>query len=199
MSLSTYADLQTAIANYLHRDDLTTYTPDFITLFEAAAARRMKVRPMEVTTTLTPASGSVALPADYLAWIRLTWTGSTRVDLEYVHPSILQSYYPDTPQDTPSFFTIEGSNILIRPEDTTALEFVYEARNAALSSGLNWLYTNHPDVYLNGVLYEAYKFTKDVQNAAFYKAARDELFDEVNLLNFREQGGMIVAVDGPVI
>src|SRR3569833_4709674 len=131
MSLATYADLQTQVATWLHRDDLTAYIPDFITLFEAAAARRLRVRPMETTATLTPSSGSVALPTDYLAWRRLTWTGSTRVDLSYVHPTILQPYFADTPVDTPSMFTIEGSNILIRPEDTPALEFVYYAKNSA--------------------------------------------------------------------
>ena len=58
MAITTYAELQTAIANWLARDDLTTYLPDFITLFEAAANRRLRVRQMETTATLTPSSGS---------------------------------------------------------------------------------------------------------------------------------------------
>jgi hypothetical protein len=66
MSLSSYADLQTQIANWLASDDLTTYIPDFITLFEAAACRKLKVRPQETTTTLTPSSGVATLPTDYL-------------------------------------------------------------------------------------------------------------------------------------
>lgn len=199
MSLATYADLQTQVANWLHRSDLTTYIPDFITLFEAAAARKLRVRPMELTTTLIPASGSVALPTDYLGWRRLTWTGSTRVELQYVHPSILQAYYSDTPSGTPAMFTIEGGNILIRPEDTTALEFVYYAKNGALSSTLNWLYTNHPDIYLFGSLAEAQGFKVDADKLALWKSRRDEIFDEIEKLNFRENGSMQMKVMGPVI
>lgn len=199
MSLSTYSDLQTQVANWLHRSDLTAYIPDFITLFEAAAARKLRVRPMEVTTTLTPSVGSVALPVDYLGWRRLTWTGSARVELQYVHPSILQAYFPDSPTDTPSMFTIEGGNILIRPLDTTALEFVYYAKNGALSSTLNWLYTNHPDIYLFGTLAEAQGFKVDADKLALWKARRDEIFDEIEKLNFRENGSMQMKVRGPVI
>jgi hypothetical protein len=40
MSLSTYSDLQTQVANWLARSDLTAYIPDMITLFEAAADDR---------------------------------------------------------------------------------------------------------------------------------------------------------------
>jgi hypothetical protein len=52
MALATYADLQSQIANWLARDDLTTYIPDFITLFECAAARKLKVRLQESTTNV---------------------------------------------------------------------------------------------------------------------------------------------------
>jgi hypothetical protein len=56
MALVTYADLLTTVANYLARDDLTAYIPDGVTVFEAAAARRLKVRLQETTATLTPTS-----------------------------------------------------------------------------------------------------------------------------------------------
>jgi hypothetical protein len=34
MALSTYSDLQTAVATWLHRSDLTAIIPDLITLAE---------------------------------------------------------------------------------------------------------------------------------------------------------------------
>jgi hypothetical protein len=54
MSLTNYADLQTGIQNWLQRQDLNSIIPDFITLFEACANRRLRVRQMEAVTTLTP-------------------------------------------------------------------------------------------------------------------------------------------------
>src|SRR5262245_15894630 len=75
MAITTYAQLQTAIASWLARSDLTATIADFITLFEAAANRRLRVRQMETSTNLTPSSGAATLPTDYLAWRRLTWAG----------------------------------------------------------------------------------------------------------------------------
>lgn len=196
MALATYADLQTQVAGWLGRDDLTANIPDFITLFEAHAARKMRLRPAETSTTLTPSSGSVALPTDYLAWRRVTWTGSTRSELEYLHPTVLQAYYPTSSSATPRFFTIEGSTLKIRPVDATGLEFDYFAKNAALSSALNWLYTGNPDAYLFGTLTEAYLYNKDPDNAAIWKQRRDEVMGDIKMADFRNPGAMAVRVYG---
>ena len=46
MSLSTYSDLQTSIANYLARSDLTSQIPDFITFAENRLRRELRIRQM---------------------------------------------------------------------------------------------------------------------------------------------------------
>jgi hypothetical protein len=97
MALTTYAELLTTVANYLARDDLTAYIPDGVTLFECAAARRLKVRLQESTTTLTPSSGVATIPSDYLGYRRVTWTGSPNQNLEYVAPSLWAAeWVPDS-------------------------------------------------------------------------------------------------------
>jgi len=156
MSITTYTELQTAVTSWLARSDLTASIPDFITLFEAAANRRLRVRQMEASINLTPSSGAAALPADYLAWRRVTWTGSTRVELAYVAPSYLQAAYPSSPSDTPRIFTIEGATLKVRPVSDTALELLYYQKIPALSDGnpANWLLDAHPDLYLFGALAE---------------------------------------------
>src|SRR6185437_544568 len=196
MTFSTYADLTSNIASWLARDDLTANIPDFIVLFEAAACRKLKVRLQQTSTTLSPSSGSVALPTDYLSWIRLTWSGSPKRDLEYVHPSYLQQHYSDNPSAPPNVFTIEGSTIKIQPVDATSLDFLYNQKTAAVSGTLNWLYTNHPDIYLAGTLFEAYKFTRDADGIALWKPQRDEIFDEIQKLNFRDAGNLSVRTEG---
>lgn len=195
MALTTYAELQSAIASWLARDDLTPYIPDFITLFEAAAARKLKVRLQETTTTLTPSSGVATIPSDYVGHRRVTWTGSPIHELSYVAPPIYAGYL-ESGSGTPSVFTIEGSNLRVAPSDDTALTFDYYARTAALASGLNWLLTNHPDAYLFGSLCEANAFNKDVDPAGLWKARRDEVFEEINRLDFNERQGMAVRVFG---
>jgi len=197
MALSTYADLQSAVGSWLARDDLSANIPDAITLFEAHAARKLKVRPMETSTTLTPSSGSADLPSGYLGFIRATVTSDTRVGMEYVRPSYLQALYPTTISDTPRFFTIEGSALKTRSSDATGIEFLYYAKNTVVSSALNWLFTNHPDAYLFGTLYEMQAFTDaPLENIILWKGRRDEVMEEIRLSNFREGSGLAIRTMG---
>ena len=196
MALTTYAELKASIADYLARSDLTTQIVDFIDVFERAANRRLRVRQMETSTTLTPSSGSATLPTDYLAWRRVTWTGDVRRELEYVHPSYLQIAYPDTPSGYPNVFTIEGTTLKIRPTSTTGLEFDYFQKIAALSGTVNWLYSAHPDAYLFGSLCEANMMLKDFQTAALWKARRDEVFEDIETLSNKTIGPASVRIMG---
>ena len=44
MSIGNYAELQTAIANFMARSDLTSQIPDFITMAEARMSRELETR-----------------------------------------------------------------------------------------------------------------------------------------------------------
>jgi hypothetical protein len=82
MSITTYAELQTAVANWLDHSLFAARIPEFIALFEACANRRLRVRQQETTANLTPdTNGNATLPSDYLSHRRVTWTGSPRVEL----------------------------------------------------------------------------------------------------------------------
>ena len=200
MSIATYAELRTAVENWLDHTLFTARVPEFIALFEAAANRRLRARQQEASSALTPSSGTVALPGDYLAWRRVTWTGSPRVELQYVHPSYLQAAYPSSPADVPRVFTIEGSTLKVRPVDGAALEFDYFQKIPALSSGAdsgtNWLLAAHPDLYLFGALVEAEMFGVNDERAPVWKTRRDEIFDEIEKLSNKTRGAGAIRVTG---
>lgn len=198
MAITTYGELQTAIGNWLDHSLFTARIPEFIALFEAAANRRLRVREQETATSLTPSAGAAALPADYLAWRRVTWTGSSRVELQYVHPSYLQAAYPGSPADMPRIFTIEGSTLKLRPVDDTTLELDYFAKVPTLSDSVstNWLLSAHPDLYLFGALVEAEMFGANDERAPLWKARRDEIFDEIEKLSNKTRGAGAVRVMG---
>jgi hypothetical protein len=197
MALTTYAELQTAVGDWLARSDLTGNIPDFITLFEATACRKLRVRPTETSTTLTPSSGAATLPSDFLGVRRLTYEGSSAVDLTYVHPSYLQQAYPTAEDGVPAVYTIEGGTVRIRPVSTENLTLVYRAKTAAVSGTLNWLFTNHPDAYLFGALTEAYMFLRDPENAAVWKARTEKAMDEIKEVDFHYRGPMEMRIWGP--
>jgi hypothetical protein len=196
MAITTYAEFKTAIGSWLGHELFADRYADFITLFEAAACRRLKVRPMEAVTMLTPSAGAAALPADYLGWRRATVTSTPRVELTYVHPSYLQALYPSGLTDTPRHFTIEASALKTRSSDATAIELVYFAKTPAVSATLNWLFTNHPDAYLFGSLAEAEAFGVNDERLPMWKARRDEVLAEVVSSDFRERGAMEIRAAG---
>jgi hypothetical protein len=198
MSITTYSELKTAVESWLDHTLFTARVPEFIALFEATANRRLRVREQEATTSLTPSSGAVALPADYLAWRRVSWLGSSRVELQYVHPSYLQAAYPAAPQDVPRVFTIEGATLTVRPIDDTDLQFDYFRKIPPLSDGAptNWLIAAHPDLYLFGALVEAEMFGVNDERAPLWKARRDEIFDEIEKLSNKTRGAGAVRVMG---
>jgi hypothetical protein len=178
MTIATYADLQTAVANWLARSDLAANIPDFIMIFEAVANRRLRVRQQESAATLTPSSGVATLPADYLTWRRVTWTGSTN--------------------RPPRLFTIEGATLTVAPSNDTALTFDYFQKVPALASGnpANWLLAAYPDLYLFGALAEAHGFVKDTESLTLWASRRNELFDEIERLDAKTRGPAGIRVMG---
>jgi hypothetical protein len=198
MSLQTYSDLQSAIAGWIARNDLTSNIPDFIAIFEAVANRRLRLRQQELSVTLTPVSAVVPIPVDYLTWRRLTWTGSTPRELEYVHPTYLHALYPNPDQGLPRVFTIEGQTLTVRPSDDTPLTFDYFQKIPSLSitNTTNWLMTAAPDLYLWGSLCETHGFVKDYEALSAWAARRDQLFEELDQFDAKTRGPAAIRVLG---
>ena len=68
MAFTNYSELQTEVASWLDRSDLTAQIPAFIQLAEARINRKLRVRAMEtvVQHTMVGLSKRIALPTDYL-------------------------------------------------------------------------------------------------------------------------------------
>ena len=64
MSIATYAELKTAVANWLQRTDLTSYIPDFITIAESQIASDLKVREMEKRVTASISTEYFDIPSE---------------------------------------------------------------------------------------------------------------------------------------
>jgi len=68
VALSNYSELQSDIADWLDRSDLSSHIPTFIKLAEARINRKLRVRQMEavVQHTMVGESKRIALPTDFL-------------------------------------------------------------------------------------------------------------------------------------
>lgn len=157
MSITNYSELNTAVANWLHRGDLTSSIPDFITLAEAKLNRRLRLRAQESTATGT-VSASVALPSDFAEVISIkVATGQTSYAIPYRPRADITGQ-----SAAPLRYTITGDNIVFDPASSSyTYTLTYYAKFSALSAGANWLITNAPDVYLYASLMESAPYTKN--------------------------------------
>ena len=184
MAITTYSELQTSVTNWLSRTNdtnLQSLYPDFITMAEAKFNRTLRTSDMETTATVAASSGIVALPADYLEMRRLYLDGSTRKELEYLTP---ETFYLTFPSNTGNskYYTIEGANIILADQSTSAnVKILYYQKITALSGSnpSNWLLTSHPDLYLYSTLTEAYGVIKNAEQESKWYGKAISVYEQI--------------------
>lgn len=169
MSISTYAELQAAIASNIARSDLTAFIPDFIMLAEnvlnygSEEIEALRVREMETVSTVTMASGVGTVPTGFLQHIRAVEGTTSRRLLSYITPDAAEILYPTRSSGIPANFTIIGDSLYVFPLTDNSIEFTHYSAIPALSDSAptNWLLTKAPGVYLRTSLLMAAEFIKD--------------------------------------
>lgn len=175
MAITTYSELQTAVANWLDRSDQTARIPEFIALAEADINSEFDLRTIESDQALTPVSESryIALPAGFREaqnlWI--LWSTS-RAEMRFVTPETIDV---STVAGVPSAWCIDGMNVAFDcPCDTSpGYSFVMRMMGGvALSdaSPTNLVLTNYPNVYLYGALREAAPYLRDPEALVMWSA-----------------------------
>lgn len=159
-TIEDYETLQGAIANWLHRADLTSEIPGFIQLGENRIYRDLRVRQMETSFSTAIASGVIAVPTGYMEMKYAYINGSPMVKMARKDPEWIYHNYPSRSSGgTPRFFAREAENLIFGPypDSTYTVKGVYYKRLAALSTTntSNWLITDVPDLLLFASLCEA--------------------------------------------
>lgn len=196
--ISTYSELQSAVAGWLNRSDLTARIPDFITLAESRLNRRLKLRVMETEATLSVSSGaqSVALPTGYIEPMGLWADDATeRRELRYLDPVQMPD---ETAAGTIHYWTITGENIAFERPSSEALSLTLRYLKAfALSDAepANWLLTNHPDVYLFATLVEAAPYERDTEALGIWSARLEGALTEIENKEARSRSLTTLSVD----
>lgn len=199
MSLATYADLQTSVANFLHRADLSGVIPDLISLAEVRINGDLDARLQDTKTTLTCVASQayIAAPTDVISIRHLSVDVTPIVTLDYLTPDQFETSYPWGNSGQPQVYSIIGSNIYLAPTPDSAytLDIVYKAKVPVISSGTNWLLTSYPNVYLYGALCEAAPYIKDDARVQLWEAKYQEAIDSVNSQDWYSGSTMRVRAD----
>ena len=168
MALSTYAELKTAVANWLNRTDLTDeIADDFIKLTEADFNAKLRIRAMEQIDSITIDSETETVPTGFISvrsfYILLS---SVKHPLEYITPANMFETRGGSRSGRPRAYTIESDNetetFRFGPSPDTSytgyLSYYKAISPLSVSNTSNWMLANHPAVYLYGSLYHASNF-----------------------------------------
>jgi hypothetical protein len=167
MSLTSYADLQTSIAGYLARSDLTTQIPDFIRLAELRLRRDLRIRQMlkSVTTETVAGDSTVELPSDFLEVRDLVIVGNPVQPLSYYSPSAFNRNARSWELGKPVDYTVLANDFQLAPvpDSTYTVKMFYFAAPTFLSdtNTSNAFMANVPDALLYGALLEAAPYLMD--------------------------------------
>lgn len=162
MPITTYSELKTEVANFAHRDDLTSSMDTFIDLAEADMQVRAKMVEFEATGTISITSGSGSLPSGFLGFRSVYVDLSPNRPLSYLTPdrfAVLAQNY-----SVGRYYTITGSNIKTDLESGN-LTATYKAKFTPLSDSntSNAILVSFPDVYLYGTLKQAAIYSQDTE------------------------------------
>ena len=185
MAITTYSELQTAIANFLARDDLTSRIPEYIELAEARMSRELDTRSQEKRATASTAASDefISLPTD-LRKIRLVKLNTDPIDvLEYASPQDYYETYSSSGGGRPKIYTVIGTEIALRPipDSVMTVEILYSEDISSLSdsSATNTILSRHPDAYLYGSLHAAYLYLLDEARSNQYDALFTRVMTEI--------------------
>ena len=158
MAVTTYSELQAAVADWLNRTDLTSAITDFISLAEAEFQRTIRHRKMITRSDATIDSEYSATPADWYQSVSLVLKTDPVHPLEYVtNEAMNELKSSSSATGKPNYYTHVGTEIQVFPApDGTGYtgELVYYGKIDPLtdSNTSNWLLDIAPDIYLYGTL-----------------------------------------------
>jgi hypothetical protein len=166
IDLTTYAGLQTTVAEFLDRPDLTAAAPVLIGLAEASFRRDYKLRRM-VDTELLLEEEEVELPNDLLAVESWYYESAQHTDPIIIVPaerlSELTQRYAAMPR--PYFAALLDGKARLAPQPhvpvTSRITYWQGIAPLTNAAPTNWLLQQHPDVYLYGALVQAAPYLKD--------------------------------------
>ena len=194
MAINTYATLQTAVANWLDRSDLTDRIPEFIALAEARMSRTLRLSMMlnvDETTlggaaTLVAGTRDYALPSGYLQMVDFHLRTSPITPLSYLTPENMNRMWAGSQGGKPLAYTIFADNstgtpikkVRLGPSPASAYDYsimFYKKIDAlSVANTTEQMLTDNPDIYLYGALLEAEPFLMNDQRVQLWATAFQE-------------------------
>jgi hypothetical protein len=186
VSITTYDELKSSIADFLNRDDLTSVIPTFISLAEADMNRQVRHWRMEDRAVATIDSQYTSLPTDFIEAVRVMLTSPSTQRLELITNSeLMDKRATSETAGTPAYYAIvDGSfEVYPIPDQDYSMEILYFGRIPALSASIttNWMLDYNPDAYLYGSLAAAAPYLGEDQRVQVWASLYKNAISGINL------------------
>lgn len=198
MALATYAQLKTAVADWLERGDLAERAADFIALAESRLNRVLRLRMMETEEALIATVGvrTLALPAGFREPVAL-WlqTPEGRTPLRFVDPALLPAA---TAVGAPQAWSLNAGAIAFdRPCDRAYGLTLRMLGRLTLSDAqpTNAVLADYPDLYLFGALVEAAPYLRDAELLSLFTARLEAALTEARAKEARGRALVTLGVE----
>jgi hypothetical protein len=200
--ITSYTTLVTTVQNYLNRDDLASFVPNWIQNWEERFYRQPKNfgRWMETSADSVIASNVVAVPAAYLGLKYAYVDGGPSSRLDRMSLNQLYGTFPRGGRTgVPIWIGREGANFVFGPEpdDEYTIHIVYWAkqtlmRSFAADAAAHWIIVNAPDIALYGALLEATPFIANDSRIPVWAAAYEMAITDYRDLNREEDSSFAI-------
>jgi hypothetical protein len=197
MSITSYTTLQSQIASWLNRNDLTTAIPTFIQLAESRLRRDSRLQQV-VARDFTAVEGG-NLPSDFRSMRELYLDGDTyrgpilmvsADELSLVKSKVGSS---GVPRYAAVIATAGTPTIRYAPEPSGdyTLRMTYESSLDALSdtNATNWLLDAAPDLYLYASLSAAEGYLQEDNRVGLWKQEYEQAANEYKIDSDRRSFG----------
>lgn len=184
MSISTYDELKTAVANWLNRSTLTSRIPEFIAIGEAKIARKVRCRHNQKRITATISTQYFDLPTAFLEMCNFELGTDPVQHLNYVSPEQMDLFRPTATTGKPKVYTIHGTEFEVKPIPDTSytayMTYFYKLTAFSGASDTNDLLTYYPDIYLYAALSAAQPFIENDGRLPVYETLFEAAVKELN-------------------
>jgi hypothetical protein len=187
MAITTYSELQSSIADYLNRADLTAVITTFIDLAEAQINRDVRHWRMENRATTTFDGRYATRPSDWIATQKVQLTGGSTTAMSLISQQAMaeKRMTEKNVTGTPLYYSHSESQFELypTPDQSYAAEVMYLQKLPALtdSNTSNWLLSYAPDVYLYGSLIHSAPYLAEDGRTSVWASMYQSAVDQLNL------------------
>tara|TARA_B100001059_G_C17798289_1_gene564511 strand:- start:875 stop:1501 length:627 start_codon:yes stop_codon:yes gene_type:complete len=186
MAVGTVAEIKASAADWLNRSDLTSQIDDFFNLTITEVSRKLDVTLMDAVETHTITSVDIANgyffdPPSALEIQSITDSKGRSLDRV---PFEEYRKYIDATGNT-KVYALADTKIFIGPTPSEGEVYTIVIKQLGNSNMTNYpptgsIYVAFNDVFLYGILHNAYMYLKDDNRVAIFKAKYDEAILEAN-------------------